>query len=564
LYWVQKFRNEVVAFCEERRKARGVWLYQHPLLVSGWKALDMDVNNGGVTLLPENISGNDVNAASKWLTNRLEQARLKVTSALGWNIKAPKQQLRAHVYKVWVNLSNEERKENPDAWMLTLPRTILDQCLQDMSKTYSKALKDRSAKKNGKKFGKTNKMAGFPQFQKHSYPYSIRFQIATKQNKAYVESWNTAYANKRKEIYIPSLGVVNFRDKQNLPAIPPELITIARNSSGQFHLTFANKDPTSKTNAKLRNVNDHTLPCEEIYDPNLKAMMMVPVTRGGDVGLKTLVTYSQKLAKQQTDAAKKEVERIRFFKQQEKRLRWANKSLARKKHGSKRWLKQKIKHGRIHTQTTNQRHDYLKKEAHDLVEHTSIVCLEDIFVGFMLKNKHLSKAAADASLGAFKQYIQWEAKKAGHLVLECGRFDATSKTCHACQYYYKDLTLKERTWTCPGCKIVLDRDENAAINIRQMALLRVVNGLETGTLVLSSPQKSKPKKGLSASGNGAKMLSPYPLHKDLTAFIERGGLTSLLTRNSVNESQVGANQRLLSGEAFILPKQPSHSCKERV
>jgi len=550
LYWVQKFRNEVVAFCEERRKTRGVWLYQHPLLVSGWKALEMNAE-----LLPESISGNDVNAASKWLTNRLEQARFKVTSVLGWNIKAPKQQLRAHVYNVWVNLSGKERKEIPDAWLLTLPRTILDQCLQDMSKTYAKALKDRSAKKNAKKLGRTNKMAGFPQFQKHSYPYSIRFQIATQQNKAYVESWNTAYTDKRKEIYIPSLGVVKFRDKQNLPAIPPELITITRNSSGQFHLTFVNKDPTSKINAKLRNVNDHVLPREEIYDSNLKAMVMVPVTRGGDVGLKTLVTYSQKLVKQQADAAKKEVERIRFFKRQEKRLRWANKSLARKKHGSKRWLKQKIKQGRIHTQTTNQRHDYLKKEAKDLVKHTAIVCLEDIFVGFMLKNKHLSKAASDASLGAFKQYIQWQAIKFGHLVIECGRFDATSKTCHACQYYYKNLTLKERTWTCPGCKIVLDRDENAAINIRQMALLKTIKGLGDEDIILWSPQKSKVKKGLLASGNGAKMLSPYPLHKDLTAFIERGGLTSLLMRNSTGESQVGESQRLLSHEAFILPKQ---------
>ena len=563
LYWVQKFRNEVVAFCEERRKTRGVWLHQHPLLVSGWKTLDMDADES-LELLPENISGNDVNAASRWLTTRLEQARLDVSSSFGWNVQAPKKELRAQVYNTWVNLSNEERKEIPDAWLLTLPRTILDQCLQDMSKTYSKAIKDRAAKKHGK-LSKSTKVAGFPQFQKHSYPYSIRFQVSTKQNKTYVESWNTAYADKRKEIYIPSIGVVKFRDSQDLPAVPPEMITISRNSSGQFHISFINKDPTSKTNTKLRNVNDHDLPCEKIYDPNLKAFVMVPVTLGGDVGLKTLVTYSQKLAKQQADAAKKEVERIKFFQRQEKRLRWANKSLARKKHGSRRWLKQKIKQGRIHIQVTNQRHDYLKKEARDVVEHTAIVCLEDIFVGFMLKNKYLSKAAADASLGAFKQYIQWEAIKFGHLVIECGRFDATSKTCHKCQYYHKDLKLKDRSWTCPGCNIVLDRDENAAINIRQMALLRVINGLETGTIVLCSPKTSKAQKGSSASGNGApKMLSPYPLHKDLTSFIERGGLTSLLTRNSVNESQVGANQLLLSGETFILPKQPSHTCKERV
>ena len=563
LYWVQKFRNEVVAFCAERRKIRNLWLHQHSVLVRLWNACEIDAE-----LLPEEIAGNDVNAASKWLTQRLEQARLQVTSALGWNIKSPKKQLRAAVYNVWVNLSKAERDEIPDAWLLTLPRTILDQCLQDMSKTYTKALKDRSvrkcvdlasAKANASSARSTHKIknpAGFPQFQKHSYPYSVRFQISTKQNKTYVESWNTAYAEQRKDVYIPSLGVVKFRDKQHLPAIPPEMITISRNSSGQFHLTFVDKDPNGKTNAKLRNVNDHVLPVEHVYDPVLHQYVMVPVTRGGDVGLKTLVTYSQKLAKQQADAQKKEVERIRFFQRQEKRLRWANKSLARKKHGSKRWLKQKIKQGRIHTQVTNQRHDYLRKEAKDLVEHTAIVCLEDMLLGFMLKNKHLSKAASDASLGAFKQYIEWEAIKFGHLVIECGRFDATSKTCHACEYYYKDLSLDERTWVCPDCHIKHDRDENAAINIRHMALQKTVKGLQNGTIVLCSPQKSKAKKGLSASGNGApKMLSPYPLHRDLTAFIERGGLTSLLMCHSTSESQVGESQLLLSDEAFILPQQ---------
>ena len=171
---------------------------------------------------------------------------------------------------------------------------------------------------------------------------------------------------------------------------------------------------------------------------------------------------------------------------------------------------------------------------------------------FMLQNKHLSKAASDASLGAFKQYIQWEAIKCGHLVIECGRFDATSKTCHNCSYYYKDLTLKDRSWTCPGCNTVLDRDDNAAINIRHMALLKTIKGLNDGTIVLHSSKAS----GLQRQGSGVpKMLSPYPLHKDLTAFIERGGLTSLLALNCTEERQ--------TNEAFISPKQPACVCKER-
>ncbi len=572
LYWVQKFRNEVVAFCAERRKTRSIWYHQHPLLVSAWTNADMGWEVDALVLLPEEIAGSDVTAASKWLTKRLEQARLQVASL--WNIQAYKKALRAAVYDVWVNLTERERQEIPDAWLLTVPRTVFDQCLQDMSKTYNKAIKDRSTGKcidHKKNPGKNIKPAGFPQFQKHSYPYSVRFQIATAQNKTYVEAWNTAYEQKKKQIYIPSLGVITFRDAQDLPAIPPEMITLARNSSGQFHITFINKDPTSKTNHTLRHVNDHVLPQEKLYDSVLNQYVMVPVTIAGDLGLKTLVTYAQSLIIKQREEKKKEAKRIRFYQQQEKRLRVANKSVSRKKHGSKNWLKAKIKQGRVHTQTTNQRHEYLKNEARELVSHTAIVCLEDLNLRFLLQNKYLSKSAADASLGAFKRYIEWEAIKHGHLVIECGRFDATSKTCHACPYYYKDLTLNERSWTCPGCKKVLDRDENAAINIRHMALLKTIKGLEDGSIVITIPvqnsKNSQAKKGSSASGIGVpKKLSPYPLHKDLTAFIECGGLTSLLALKCVGESHAAAAKVVSasSEEAFILPKQSEQTCKERV
>jgi len=514
LYWVQKFRNQCVEFCQDRRKARAVWLHKHPVLVRLWKACEMDADKDSISLLPEEIAGNDVSAASRWLTQRLEAARYQLETSDFWYLLDGGKDRRAVIFNAWVNMSDEQKADIPDAWLLTLPRTILDQCLQDMSKTYVKALKDRKSQ--------VRNPAGFPQFQKHSYPYSVRFQISTKQNKTYVEAWNTAYAEQRKEIYIPSLGVVKFRDKQNVPAIPPEMITISRNSSGQFHMTFVNKDPASRVNTKFTSMHDAVLPCEEMYDPIAKSVVMVPTSRGGDVGLKVLCTYSQALAAQQKDKQKKEAERKRYLKHQEQRLAWANKSLSRKTKGSKRWLKAKIKQGKVHTKTTNCRDDYLKKEAQIFVKATAIACLEDLNLRFMLQNRNLSKSAADASLGKFKQYVLWEAQKMGHLVLQCNRFDATSKTCHACKSYYKDLTLKERTWVCSGCGTTLDRDENAAINIRVMALQKAIT--------------------LLASGSGAtKMLSPYPLHRDLTSFIERGGLTSLLMLNCISESQVGEN-----------------------
>ena len=469
LYWVQKFRNQVVEFCNHRRTQRTAWIAQHPELFVLWKQHQLEIKKAKqqekeekqkqkqkpskskskstlkssttsssltklkpASVFPDFLDAGDIAAASTWLTTRLEQARLDVKTE--WNITTPKKELRATVFQHFGQLTPDEQQEIPDAWLLTLPRTILDQCLQDMQKTYKKAIKDRAALKTGSAKSSSRKPAGFPQFKKHSYPYSVRFQISTKQNKTYVDSWNDAYANKKKSIYIPSLGVIKFRDAQHLPATPPEMITVARNGAGHFHLTFVNKDPKSNTNQKLRNPNHHVLPMEEVVDFNTGVITMVPATRGNDVGLKTLGTYSQALMLAEKNQVKKDAKRVRFFKQYEHKLRHHNKSVSRKKRGSKRWQKAKQKLGALHVKISNIRQEYLKQEAQLLVRNTAIVCLEDLQLAFMLKNKHLAKSAHDASLGAFKKYIRWEARKLGHLIVECGRFDATSKTCHGCQH----------------------------------------------------------------------------------------------------------------------------------
>ena len=552
LYWVQKFRNQVVEFCNNRRSQRTAWIAQHPDLFVLWKQHQLNTKKATqqekqqsilskskpkstspsvsapalstkpnpASVFPDFLDASDIAAASVWLTQRLNQARLDVSKL--WNIQSPKNELRATMFQHFGQLTRAEQQEIPDAWLLTLPRTILDQCLQDMNKTYNKAIKDRATLEGSSKNSK--KPAGFPQFKKHSYPYSVRYQIATTRNKTYVEAWNDAYAHHKKTIYIPSLGMVKFRDAQHLPAIPPEMITVARNGAGHFYLTFVNKDSQSKTNQKLRGVNNHVLPMEDVVDPNTGKVIQVPVTRGNDVGLKTLGTYSQALALENKEVDKKNAQRVRFFKKYQHKMRHHNKSVARKTRGSKRWQKAKQKLGALHVKISNCRQEYLKQEAQLLVKHTAIVCLEDLQLAFMLRNKHLAKSAYDASLGAFKQYIRWEARKLGHLILECGRFDASSKTCHRCQYYYKDLSLKDRSWTCPGCHALHDRDENAAINIRQMALHKAIQTLQ-------------------ASGKDVRMLANYPLHKDLVTFIKRGGLTSLL---GVSSSERYANEALIS------------------
>ncbi len=67
--------------------------------------------------------------------------------------------------------------------------------------------------------------------------------------------------------------------------------------------------------------------------------------------------------------------------------------------------------------------------------------------------------------------LEYKAEWAGKNILRIGQFEPSSKICHVCGYHKSDLTLGDREWVCPDCKTVLDRDINAAINIKKFALI---------------------------------------------------------------------------------------------
>ena len=81
-----------------------------------------------------------------------------------------------------------------------------------------------------------------------------------------------------------------------------------------------------------------------------------------------------------------------------------------------------------------------------------------------------------------------------------GRFDASSKTGNECGHYYKGLTLDQRTWKCPWCGIVYDRDVNAARNIRDWAFISYnknlvpTGGGEVKSVRSKDDTQRKPKK----------------------------------------------------------------------
>ena len=188
-----------------------------------------------------------------------------------------------------------------------------------------------------------------------------------------------------------------------------------------------------------------------------------PVTkppRGGavgiDLGVKTLATLSDGTV----------IENPRCLAASERRLKRAQKAVSRKTMGSNRRAKARAKVARIHAHVANQRLDAIHKATTWLAETYSEISIEDLNVAGMVKNHHLAKAVSDAAFAEFRRQLEYKTTRTGAVLHVIDRWYPSSKTCSACGAVKVKLSLNERTYRCDGCGLVMDRDLNAAVNIK--------------------------------------------------------------------------------------------------
>lgn len=156
---------------------------------------------------------------------------------------------------------------------------------------------------------------------------------------------------------------------------------------------------------------------------------------------------------------------IKLTKKYSKRLATKQKKLSRKQKASRNRLKAKLKVGKVHKKISNSREDYLHKLSKKLVVGNFLICVEDLAVSNMIRNKKLSKAISDCAWGKFLTMLQYKSKLYGTKLVFVDRFFPSSKTCNNCGWKNKTLKLQDRSWKCQNCDTVHDRDLNAAINI---------------------------------------------------------------------------------------------------
>jgi putative transposase len=99
--------------------------------------------------------------------------------------------------------------------------------------------------------------------------------------------------------------------------------------------------------------------------------------------------------------------------------------------------------------------------------------MEDLNVSGMVKNHKLAEAIQEVSWSRFKEILTYKAKWYDRNVISVDKWFPSSKTCNSCGYIKKDLTLQDREWVCPVCSAHLDRDLNAAINIKNEGLKKL-------------------------------------------------------------------------------------------
>ncbi len=181
---------------------------------------------------------------------------------------------------------------------------------------------------------------------------------------------------------------------------------------------------------------------------------------GIDVGINTLATLS--------DGTK--YHNPRPLKRYERKLKREQRKLSRKVFTSKNWYKQKHKVERVHYRIGCIRSDAHHKVTTTIAKRASRITVETLNITNMLKNRSLAKALADSALGGFLQKLKTKADALGIPITEAPQFYASSKTCSSCGHKKKDLTLSERTYHCDVCQYQEDRDVNAAINLKNLAV----------------------------------------------------------------------------------------------
>ena len=226
--------------------------------------------------------------------------------------------------------------------------------------------------------------------------------------------------------------------------------TISKNACGQYFVSFIVHTP-------------------EVEKPMISdSEITLENTIGIDFGLKHFLTFS--------DGTK--IDSPEYFKQALDKLAKEQRKLSKKQKGSKNKEKQRLKVAKCHNHISNQRQNFLHNLSTKLSDESQVmaICIEDLNIKAMMKR--WGRKVSDLSYYTFTTMLDYKLKRRGKRLLKIGRFQPSTQICSNCGHR-QHMKLPERTYVCSECGITMDRDVNAARNIKSFALRDIIKNLNT-------------------------------------------------------------------------------------
>lgn len=304
-------------------------------------------------------------------------------------------------------------------WLAEIPATVIVQKLRDQDRAFKNFFEGR---------------ARYPRFRKRSNAQSVRLQLR-QHHMARRRRWEAG------AIDVPGLGEVRFRAGRH-PAAYPKMITIRQAADGSYHATYMVECAITPRPAPVRD------------------------GVGVDVGLKALAVLS----------SGEVITNPRHVRQAEQRRRRAQRALARKRKGSRRWHAQRRRLARNHVRVRNARNDYLHKLTRRLIDENQVIAVEDLCVKSLARTAQAA-GVHDAAWGELVRQLHYKAEWAGRTVVTVDRYAPTTQLCAACgaQTGPRGVSqLSVRQWRCKACGAMHNRDHNAAINILELGMAQLL------------------------------------------------------------------------------------------
>lgn len=349
----------------------------------------------------------------------------------------------AKIYPNQTQLAELER-------LLEEARQLYNHCLEIKIKAYKKNRKNISRFKLSKKVKKYGNM-----------PATLRQMVVYRLNNAY------EYFFKKRN------GFPRFKSKNRFRSIPLRQYGVDYRIEGKYLISWKKYGLNRIKIRGLQKLNNPSMGrlvkrasgwylqiTDEIKEAKPKKVVKKAV--GVDFGLRYFIV----------DTNGNKVKPPQYFKKTEKKLAIQQRQLSKKKKGGSNRDKARQIVARTHEKIANQRKDFLHKLSHKYANNYDLVCVEDLNIKGMVKNKHLSKSITDASWGIFINMLSYKLRRLGAYLIKVNPRYTTQKCSQCGELIQKSLSV--RTHICTSCGYVADRDENASRNILSLGLGKAI------------------------------------------------------------------------------------------